>query len=117
LKPEFFSDEDLAELPFEARLTYAGLWCYADKEGRLQDRPKFLKAMIFPYDKIDMEKQLNLLSKGKHENGVPFIQRYEIEGNAYIQILSWGRHQCPHHTEKESIFPSPPLAPQPPRRE
>ena len=108
LKPEFFSDEDLAELPFQARLAFAGLWCFADKEGRLEDRPKYLKAMIFPYDSIDMAKQLDLLSQGKHGNGMPFIQRYGVEGKDFIQILSWNRHQSPHHTEKESIFPPAP---------
>ena len=46
LKPEFFKDEDLALLPFEARILYSGLWCYADREGRLEDRPKYLKADI-----------------------------------------------------------------------
>jgi hypothetical protein len=110
LKPEFFSDEDLSELPFETRLTFAGLWCFADKAGRLEDRPKFLKAMIFPYDKVDIEKQLSSLSNGKHENGIPFIHRYEIEGKRFIQILTWEKHQKPHHTEAESkIPPAPPL--------
>ena len=111
LKPEFFSDEDLAELPYQARLAFAGLWCYADKAGRLEDRPKFLKAMIFPYDNIDMEKQLSLLAQGKHGNGsCPFIHRYEDEGVSYIQILTWEKHQKPHHTEAESkIPPGPPL--------
>jgi len=109
LKPEFFSDEDLAELPFQTRLTFQGLWCYADKEGRLEDRPKYLKAMIFPYDKIDIEKELDLLSKGKKSNPLkPFIQRYEVEGRKYISIVSWTDHQSPHHTEKESVFPTPP---------
>lgn len=110
LKPEFFSDEDLAELPFQTRITFAGLWCFADKAGRLEDRPKYLKAMIFPYDNVDMEKQIELLGKGKHENGIPFIQRYEVEGLKFIQIVRWDKHQKPHHTEKESIFPpAPPL--------
>ena len=107
LKPDFFSDENLAEFKFETRLTYTGLWCYADKEGRLEDRPKYLKAMIFPYDNVDMEKQLELLSKGKL-NGYPFIQRYCIEGLKLIQIVKWDKHQKPHHTEKESIFPPAP---------
>ena len=107
LKPEFFSDEDLAELPFQARLTFAGLWCYADRAGRLEDRPKFLKAMIFPYDNVDMEKQLEILNNGKHENGTPFIQRYEANGIKLLQIVKWDKHQKPHHSEKESIFPPP----------
>jgi hypothetical protein len=110
LKPEFFSDEDLAELPFQARLTFAGLWCYADKAGRLEDRPKFLKAMIFPYDNVDMEKQLDMLNNRKHENGTSFIQRYDANGVKLIQIVKWDKHQRPHHTERESNFPpAPPL--------
>ncbi len=104
LKPEFFSDEDLAELKFETRLTFSGLWCYADKLGRLEDRPKFLKAMIFPYDNVDMEKQLQSLCKK------PFIIRYEVDGKPLIQIINWEKHQKPHHTEADSKFPpAPPL--------
>ena len=64
--------------------------------------------MIFPYDNVDMGKQLDLLSQGKHGNGIPFIQRYESEGVKYIQIFRWNKHQKPHHTEKESIFPPAP---------
>jgi len=104
IKPEFFSDEDLAELHFETRLAFAGLWCYADKSGRLEDRPKFLKAMIFPYDDIDMEKQLQILNNPK-KNGTAFIIRYEVKGLKLIQIVNWDKHQKPHHTERDSIFP------------
>lgn len=109
LKPEFFSDEDLGTLPFQTRLTFEGLWCYADKAGRLEYRPKYLKAMIFPYDNIKIEKEIESLAIGK-TNGNPFIQLYEIEERQYIQIIQWDKHQRPHHTEKESeIPPAPPL--------
>lgn len=109
LKPEFFTDEDLAELSFQARLFYAGLWCHADKAGRLEDRPKYFKAVIFPYDNMDVKKLIDALSVSKH-NGRPFIQRYSVDGDDFIQILRWDKHQKPHHTEKDSIFPpAPPL--------
>jgi hypothetical protein len=108
IKPEFFNDEDLAELAFQTRLTYAGLWCYADRAGRLEDRPRYLKAMIFPYDDLNIEKELQTLSTPKHRNGMPFILRYEIEGKKYIQIVSWEKYQRPHHTEPESNIPPPP---------
>jgi hypothetical protein len=109
LKPDFFTDEDLCELPFEARILFEGLWCHADKAGRLEDRPKFLKAMIFPYDEVDIEKNLDLLSQRKL-NGHPFIIRYQAHEQKLIQIVKWDKHQKPHHTEKESIFPpAPPL--------
>ncbi len=99
LKPEFFFDDDLAELNFECRLFFQGLWCYADKAGRLEDKPKVLKAQIMPYDNVNADRILNKL-------GEKFISRYEIEGRKYIQINNFLKHQSPHHTEKNSIIPS-----------
>ncbi len=108
LKPDFFRDDDLATLPFEVRLFYAGLWCSADKAGRLEDRPVRLKADIFPYDKVDVEKCLNLLGQPKRSSGEPYIQRYAADGQKYIQVVKWDKHQRPHNTEKESEIPQPP---------
>lgn len=107
IKPDFFKDEHLAELSFEARLLFAGLWCYADKMGRLEDRPKYLKAEIFPYDKVDIEKLLNILAKPKITERPEkiFIVRYEVNRRKYIEIPEFSKHQTPHHTEKESMIP------------
>src|SRR3990167_821951 len=108
LKPDFFKDEDLAILPFEIRLFFAGLWNFADKSGRLEDRPLRLKAEIFPYDKVDVEKCLQQLNTPKNGSGTPFIQRYIIDNQKYIQIINWNKHQKPHHTEQDSKIPPPP---------
>lgn len=99
IKPDFFLDDDLAEQSFETRLAFAGLWCYADKSGRLEDNPKKLKVEILPYDKVDMNNLLNNLTKK------PFIIRYELNNKKYIQILNFLKHQKPHHTEKDSDIP------------
>ena len=110
LKPDFFKDEDLAEIPYDIRLFFAGLWCYADKAGRLEDRPLRLKADIMPYDlKFEVERALEILAHPKKHSPIkkPFIIRYEINGERYIQIVSWGKHQKPHHTETESSIPPP----------
>lgn len=110
LKPDFFKDEDLAEHPYWVRLLFAGLWGIADKEGRLEDRAKRIKAEVFPYDNVDIEKGLVELSKKKQYGNQPFIQRYQSNGENFIQIINWDKHQKPHHTEKEStIPPAPPL--------
>ena len=103
IKPDYFLDEDLAELSFEARLGFLGLWCEADKAGRLEDKPKRLKATIFPYDNVDMDALLQDLAGGEH----PFIQRYQVDGKKYIQILNFTKHQRPHHTERASTIPGP----------
>ena len=109
LKPDFFKDEDLAEHPYWIRLLFQGLWTIADKEGRLEDRIKRIKVDVFPYDNVDIEKGLLELSKIKNHSNRPFIQRYEVSGEKYIQIINWKKHQKPHHTEKDSIIPIPPL--------
>jgi hypothetical protein len=108
LKPDFFKDEDLAMLPFEARLLYQGLWCMSDREGRLEDRPKYLKVEIFPYDNINIEKLLNMLSSPNIQDRPEkaFIRRYTVNGRKYIDIPEFSKHQSPHNTEKESVFPA-----------
>lgn len=100
IKPDFFLDPDLAELGTEVRLAFIGLWCHADRLGRLEDEPKKLKVLIYPYEKYDMDSILaKLVAK-------PFIIRYQVNERKYIQIVNFQKHQAPHHTEKPSRIPS-----------
>ena len=108
LKPDFFKDEDIKELPFEARLFYQGLWVQADRDGRGEDRPERLKIEIMPYDEVDAEKIMQLLACPKKNGKRPFIVRYEIDGEKYYQIINWQKHQKPHKTERDSVIPPPP---------
>lgn len=101
IKPGFFTNEELVELDFATRLLFAGLWTQADREGRLQDRPKRLKMQLFPSDSVDVDAMLADLS------AAGLIVRYEVAGEKYISIPSWGKHQNPHHTEKASEIPAP----------
>jgi hypothetical protein len=107
LKPDFFKDEDIKELPFEARLFYQGLWIQADREGRGEDRPERLKIEIMPYDDVDAEQIMQLLAQQKKNGKRPFIIRYEIDGERYYQIINWQKHQKPHKTERQSDIPPP----------
>ena len=106
LKPDFFKDEDIKELPYEARLFFAGLWCFSDREGRGEDRPERLKVEIFPYDDVDIEAMMALLAKPKKHSKKPFINRYVTDNNRYYEILEWDKHQKPHHTERHSVIPN-----------
>lgn len=101
LKPGFFKNEQLAELPYECRLLFAGLWCVADREGRLEDRPRRIKMELFPGDSCDVDDMLNQL----HRHGL--IVRYE-EGQArYIEVSNFLKHQHPHQKEPPSLIPKP----------
>lgn len=102
IKPGFFMNDELAELSCEARLLFIGLWTIADREGRLEDRPKKIKSQICPYDKWDVEKLLDDLCNAK------FITRYSVDGLKCIHINTFRKHQNPHQNEKESELPPPP---------
>lgn len=101
LKPSFFTNDILAEIDPLGRLLFQGLWCLSDREGRLEDRPKKIKAEILPYDSCDVDAFLNDL----HENG--FILRYSAEGKRFIQVLAFSKHQNPHVKEAQSTIPAP----------
>ena len=101
IKPGFFCNEILVELPFEYRLLFIGLWTVADRAGRFQDRPTRIKMELFPADSVDVEAGLRAL----HDNG--FITRYSVDGCRYCQVLAWDKHQNPHIKEATSTIPAP----------
>lgn len=43
IKPGFFTNEVLADMPALVRLLFAGLWTIADRDGRLEDRARRLR--------------------------------------------------------------------------
>src|SRR5262245_38063187 len=101
IKPGFFANETLTELPLAARVLFAGLWCWADRAGRLEDRPRRLKGEIFPYEDYDVDGLLEALA------GAGFVLRYAVDGERYIQVVNFARHQNPHKMERESTIPAP----------
>lgn len=98
IKPAFFTHDDLAALPPLARLLFIALWCIADSKGRLEDKPRRIKAEALPYDDCDIDELLGLL----HSHA--FIIRYEVNGGKYIEIPAFTRHQ--RITGKEAETPS-----------
>lgn len=101
IKPGFFKNEELAECDPLARLLFAGLWTIADREGRLEDRPKRIKADLLPYDTADVDNLLTQLANSG------FIQRYKAGSQSYIQISRFVEHQQPHYKEDASKIPAP----------
>lgn len=101
IKPGFFQNDTLAECDPLARILFAGLWCEADRSGRLLDRPKKIKAACLPYDDCDVNALLDqLAARG-------FIIRYVVETVAIIQVCEFSKHQNPHKKEAESALPPP----------
>lgn len=101
IKHEFFMNDILGELSSDVQLLYIGLWTLADREGKLFDRPKKIKALLFPYKNFDVEENLQALHDAQ------FIVRYEVKSMKYIWIPTFLMHQNPHHREKSLHIPSP----------
>lgn len=99
IKPDFFKNDALADLPFEHRLLFIGLWTMADREGRLEYRPKRIKMEIFPGDSVDVESGLSALV------AAGFLCVYECNQLKIIQVVNFTKHQSPHGLEKDSELP------------
>lgn len=99
IKPQFFTSEDVTAQPPLARLLFAGLFTEADRDGRVEDRPRQLKTRLLPEDECDVDALLWSLSEGR------LIRRYESDGVRVIQILAFSKHQKPHPKEANSILP------------
>lgn len=101
IKPGFFTNDVLGELPPLTRLLFAGLWTICDRDGRIEDRPKKIRAELLPYDDCDPEEMLQALeNKG-------FILRYQAGEIRAIQVLAWEKHQNPHVKEAASTIQAP----------
>lgn len=102
IKPGLFTNEILGTAPEVNTLLFAGLWCIADRDGRLEDRPARIHSQILPYRPTAKVEQI---LAWLHSEG--FISRYTVDGRRYIQIANWKKHQSPHHRENGSVIPAP----------
>lgn len=101
IKPSIMDNEELAELGALHRLLFIYLWMLADREGRLEDRPKRIAAQALPYDRAaDVDAMLNELQASG------FVSRYKADGVAVIQVLAFAKHQTPHVREAASSLPA-----------
>jgi hypothetical protein len=102
LKPSFFKNELLAQCAFEWRLLFEGLWCLADREGRLKEELVKIKAEILPNDPVDVCVGLARLAE------VGLITRYTTDtGLRLIAINCWPDHAKPWSDEPASRLPGP----------
>lgn len=100
IKPAFFKNYELADLGSVTQLLFAGLWCLADREGRLEDKPRLIKAELFPYYECDVNGELTELER------LGFVRRYSVGDVAVVEVLNFKKHQTPHNTEKPSALPA-----------
>lgn len=103
IKPGIFKNEHLAILGSDAFRLFTGLWCMADRQGRLKDEPGKIEAELFPFkfQRIKIEELMEGLCSGED----PFLIRYEASGQKCLQIKNFLDHQRPHPKEVPSMIP------------
>lgn len=97
IKPDFWTDEKIVELSYEARLFFIGSWNFADDSGNLQRSAKKLKMQIFPADLIDCEPLIqDLIAHG-------MFTEYSVSGEKYLHIKGFKHHQVVNRPSKSNI--------------
>lgn len=105
IQPEFFTSEDVLALPRDARLTFIGLWLYADDYGRERTKATLIKADVWPEEDditADVVEEHLLLFADRD-----MIRLYEVNGREYFSLTGWDRWQ-PVQNPSRSNIPAPP---------
>jgi len=104
IKPDFFTSLTVADLTYEQRLTFIGLWTHVDDAGRCVDDARLIKAAIWPLDErtaSDVEGDLGALSESS------LILRYTLNRKRYLAVRSWSEHQKINRPTVSKIPPPP----------
>jgi hypothetical protein len=99
IKPEFFTSEDICNLTPLSRLFYIALWCEADREGRLDWKPKTFKLRYFPGDNCDINEM------AKELTACGLVITYTHDGFDYAEIPTFLEHQVINNRETDSTRP------------
>lgn len=95
IKPSFFTSEQVADNCPLGRLLFIGLWTEADYHGNMEWKPRTLKVKLLPFDDCDIEQlAINLDKSG-------LIRFYSVDGQKYVHIPNFQRHQNPHKNERD----------------
>ena len=90
IKPEFWTDEDIASLSEPARLLAIGLLNQADDEGYFKSHPLLLKAAVFPLT----EPSVNIHDMIIELTNIGYIACYKgSDGKQYGCVCSFLNHQ------------------------
>lgn len=97
IKPEFPQSESMGRISRDARLLFLELWTICDDSGRARGDSRMLARTLYPYDdgedghikttRADVEAWLGELE------AVECIVRYRVDGDTYLQICNWLKHQ------------------------
>jgi hypothetical protein len=104
IKPEFATDEKLAKVSRDARLTFVLCITQADDDGLLPGNHRQLLASLYPLDDAVTYARLagwleELADLGR------LRWRETVDGSPILEIVNWSSHQKVDHKGKSLILP------------
>lgn len=91
VKPELWEDEKLGKLKRDCRLTFLGLFNFADDQGVIKSNPVYIKSRIYPYDEDlrvnELKTWLDALVKAR------MLIPFEFKKEGYYVIRTFRDHQ------------------------
>lgn len=106
LKPDLWEDEALGSCSPLAMLVFVFLITQADDEGRLRAHPALLRNRLFPYRPEVTAKQVEAALVELSNAGI--VRSYLVNGERFLSLPSWHRHQRIDKPSKSQIPPPPP---------
>lgn len=104
IKPEFWSSKTLNRVSLESRLTFIGMWNFADDYGVLLDSNRRILGDIFPIDEGMTEKKIGASKDELIDVGL--LVPVEHEGQNFLIIRGWDEHQnVPNKSKRFHIEP------------
>lgn len=97
IKPEFWTDEKVVDLPYEFRLLFIGVWNFADDQGFNDNSPKRIKMQVFPGDDVDVSRGLARLLE------LSLLDRLDLTdgSGSVLHVRNWDKHQRISNPAKE----------------
>lgn len=99
IKPEFWTDSFMVQLPPLARLFFVALWTEADDHGCIPDEPERIAMEVMPReDPHEIDGWLEFFIAADR------IERYVAEdGFSYLRVKNWERHQRVDRPSKSKL--------------
>lgn len=107
IKPGFWTDEKLAEVPRGARLTFAGIIsACADDAGRFKANPRVVRGAIYALD--DTVTVADVAAELEQLGGIGVVTFYTVNGERFGLVVNWTKHQKIDRPTPSQLPPPPP---------
>ncbi|MEM7233062.1 MAG: hypothetical protein AAF517_12835 [Planctomycetota bacterium] len=108
IRGDINESESLATVSIEAELAFRALLMAADDFGRMDARPRKLKAALFPMR--DEATPQRIVAWLKELAGIPDppIRFYSVDGREFLECVNWEAHRSKARRGAQSKYPDPP---------